>query len=105
MGYVTVEDMRRYLNLPFCEDDLLLADLEEAAEQVLAGHLNTESLEVYEDSNQDIPPALTTAIKSLVANFYQNREPVAYGEPHKIPYTLEYMIQPFKNYQKNNIEE
>jgi len=102
--YVTVEDMRRYLNLPFHEDDYLLGQLIESAEQVIAAHLNLDSLERYEDSNGDIPAALQTAIKSLASNFYQNREPVAYGEPHPIPYTLLYILQPFKIYEKN-IEE
>ena len=100
MAYVQVEDIRRYLNLPFCDDDLLLAELEEAAEEVLAGHLNVESLEVYEDKNQEIPQAIKTAIKTVVANFYQNRESIAYAQPFKVPYSLEYMLQPFKNYTK-----
>lgn len=100
MAYVNVEDIRKFLNLPFCNDDLLLADLEEAAEEVLSGHLNVDSLDVYEDENQDIPQALKTAIKTIVANIYQNRESIAYGQPYRVPYTLEFIIQPFKNYLK-----
>jgi len=98
--YVTVEDIRRYLNINFCQDDLMLAELEETAEQVVAGHLNVESLDVYEDENGDIPQALKTAIKTVVANFYSNRESIAYGEPYRVPYTLEFVLQPFKNYSK-----
>lgn len=97
--YVSVDDIKRYTNVTFCSDDLLFAELEETAEQVLAGHLNVESLEVYE-VNDDIPEALKTAIKTIVANLYSNRESIAYGQPYRIPYTLEYLIQPFKNYQK-----
>ena len=78
----------------------MLAELEETAEQVIAGHLNVESLEVYEDECGDIPQALKTAIKTVVANFYSNRESIAYGEPYRVPYTLEFVLQPFKNYQK-----
>lgn len=100
MAYVEVIDIRKYLNLPFCDDDLLLADLEETAEQTLAGHLNVDTLEVYEDETGDIPSALKTAIKVITANFYQNRESIAYGQPYRIPYTLEFLIQPWKNYQK-----
>lgn len=98
--YVTVEELRRFLNIPFCEDDLLLAELEEAAEDVLTGHLNIESLSVYEDETGELPAALKTAIKTITANFYQNRESIAYAQAYKVPYTLEYMIQPYKNYQK-----
>lgn len=100
MAYVEVIDIRRYLNIPFCEDDLLLAQLEETAEQTLAGHLNVKSLNVYEDENGDIPEALKTVIKVITANIYQNRESIAYGQPYRIPYTLEYLMQPWKNYQK-----
>ena len=98
--YVTVEDVRRYLNINFCQDDLMLCELEETAEQVVAGHLNVESLEVYEDECGDIPQALKTAIKTVVANLYSNRESIAYGEPYRVPYTLEYILQPFKKYEK-----
>ena len=101
MAYVPVIDIRKFLNLPFEDDDLLLAELEETAEEVLAGHLNVESLEVYENLNQDIPQALKTAIKTIVANIYQNRESIAYGQPYRVPYTIEFLIQPFKNYLKS----
>ena len=105
MAYVNVDDIKRYTNVTFCSDDLLFAELEETAEQILAGHLNVKSMDVYEDENSDIPEALKTAIKTIVANIYSNRESIAYGQPYRIPYTLEYIIQPFKNYLKNNIEE
>ena len=100
MAYVDVIDIRRYLNLPFEEDDLMLAELEETAEQVLAGHLDVKSMNVYEDENGDIPQALKTAIKTVVANLYQNRESISYAEPYKVPYTLEWVLQPYKNYTK-----
>lgn len=98
--YVSVDDIKRYTNVTFCSDDLLFAELEETAEQVLAGHLNVESLEKYEDEEGNIPEALKTAVKTIVANIYSNRESIAYGQPYRIPYTLEFLIQPFKNYQK-----
>lgn len=98
--YVTVEELRRFLNIPFCEDDLLLAELEEAAEDILTGHLNIKTLQEYEDESGELPAALKTAIKTITANLYQNRESIAYAQAYKVPYTLEYMIQPYKNYQK-----
>lgn len=104
MAYVDVIDIRKYLNIPFNEDDLTLCELEESAEQVLAGHLNVESMSVYEDENGDIPQALKTAIKTMVATWYSNREAVSYAQNFKVPYTLEYILQVYKNYHKN-IEE
>lgn len=105
MAYVTVDDIKRYTNVTFCSDDLLFAELEETAESVLAGHLNVKSLDEYEDEEGNIPEALKTAVKAIVANIYSNRESIAYGQPYRIPYTLEFIIQPYKNYLKNNIEE
>lgn len=98
--YVTVEDIRKFLNISFCEDDGLFLELEEAAEEILAGHLNVDSLEHYVNEAGDIPQALKTAIKTIVANIYQNRESIAYGQPYRVPYTLEFIIQPYKNYLK-----
>ena len=100
MAYVDVIDIRRFLNIPFTDDDLIIADLEESAEEVLAGHLNVKSMSVYEDENGDIPQALKTAIKTMVATWYSNREAVSYGQPYQVPYTLIYILQPFKNYTK-----
>lgn len=105
MAYVEVIDIRKYLNLPFCEDDELLMTLEESAEEVLAGHLNVKSMSVYEDENGDIPQALKTAIKTMVATWYSNREAVSYGQPYQVPYTLIYILQPYKNYTKLTEEE
>ena len=96
--------MRRYMNLPFCDDDFLLAQLIESAEDVIVGHLNIDSLSIYEDETGNLPAALQTAIKVVAANFYQNRESISYAQPFKVPYTLEYILQVYKNYHKN-IEE
>lgn len=98
--YVTVEDMRRYLNLPFCDDDYLLAQFIEAAEDVITAHLNVKSLSVYENENGELPAGLQTAIKTVAANFYQNRESISYAQNYKVAYSLEYILQCYKNYQK-----
>jgi len=98
--YIPIEDMRKYLNLPFCDDDYLLGQFIESAEDVVTGHLNIESLSVYEDENGNLPAALQTAIKTVAANFYMNRESVSFGEPYKLPYSLEYILQVYKNYSK-----
>ena len=46
--YVTVEDMRRYLNLPFCDDDYLLAQFIEAAEDVITAQQIKDTLDAFD---------------------------------------------------------
>lgn len=99
MSYIPVEELRRWLNLNFSEDDLLLAELIEASENVVEQQI-MQPLSDLEDASGELPAGLKTAIKEYAATLYENREAVAYGSPNKIPYTFEYLIQPFKKYKK-----
>lgn len=98
--YITVNEMKRWLNIPFNDDDLTISEMIDAAEGAVEKHINRKlsSLEI----NGDIPADLKTAIKTLAANFYQNRESIAYGQPYKIPYTFEYCLTPYRNLDKSS---
>lgn len=98
--YITIEAVKKYINIPFNDDDLLLGDLIEAAEQSIANHLSRKSLAELEDENGNIPADLKVAIKTMVATLYENRESVAFAETFKVPYTLEYLMTPYRNYDK-----
>lgn len=100
--YVDIDEMKRHLNILFNDDDLYLAELEEAAENTVAAHLNRPSLAALADGGR-LPADVRLAIKTLVANWYVNREPVSYGNPNKVPYTLEYVLQPYKLYTKEKV--
>lgn len=50
-------------------------------------------------ANGDVLPApLRQAVLLIAANLYANREPVAYGVPQRVPYTLDYLIGPYIKY-------
>ena len=101
MTYITVEEMRRWMNIPFTDDDLTIAEMIEGAEDAVIRHLNRDSYaELVDTSTNDIPSGLKTAIRTMVANLYQNRESIAYGQPYKVPYTYEYLLQPYKKYTR-----
>ena len=53
----------------------------------------------YTISGTTIPLPIRHAILLLVGNFYANREPVAFSSPVVIPYTLEYLLAPYINYE------
>lgn len=43
-------------------------------------------------------PALIQGMLLLIGNLYANREPVTNVSVNKIPYTLEYLLESYKNY-------
>lgn len=99
--YITVIEMKRWLNIPFMDDDLTIAEMIEGAEDAIEQHIDRKLSDLKDASTNDIPASLKTAIKTLTANFYQNRESIAYGQPFKVPYSLEFLLQPWKNYDKD----
>lgn len=97
--FVSVEEVRRFCNIPFTDDDLTLAELIESAESTVEKYMG-QPLSVFIADNQELDPALKLCIKSLVATWYGNREAIAYGQPHKLPLSFEFVLQPFKKYVK-----
>ena len=98
--FVTIESLRRHLNIPFTEDDLYLAELEEAAELAIEHRLSCKLTDIVVGG--ELPADLATCIKFLVGTWYANRESVSYAQPHAVPLTYEYLLQPYINYVKNN---
>lgn len=45
-----------------------------------------------------LPASIIHAVLLLIGNLYNNREPVSYGTVVKVPYTLDYLLAPYKNY-------
>lgn len=92
--YVSIEELKAQLNLAeeySCEDKYLLALLETAQASVET-RIQRPLMDRVEEGT--LHPMLKHAIKLLAANLYANREPVAYGQPHPIPYTVEYLLTP-----------
>lgn len=101
MAYITIEEMRRWMNIPFTDDDLTIGEIIEGAEDAVEQHIGRKLASLQDVSTNDIPPSLKTAIKTLAANFYANRESIAYGQPYRVPYSYEYLLQPWKKYDRD----
>jgi uncharacterized phage protein (predicted DNA packaging) len=97
MEYVTVEELKKHLNIDFSDDDAYLADILKVAMLSIETTIKTPLEEHVKDG--EFNPMLKHAIKILAGNFYANREPVSFATPSVIPYTLNYLIRPFKKYQ------
>lgn len=95
--YVSVEDLKKHLNIDFSDDDAYLTSLIEVAQSSIEMSVCTP-LTDYEVIPGTLNPMLVHAIKILAGTFYANREAIAFAEPRPIPYTLDYLVKPFRKY-------
>jgi len=96
-NYITLDEMKKHLNIDFTDDDEYVTSLIEVAQCSIEKTIQ-HPLKDCEISDGVLNPALVHAMKLLAGNLYANREPVAYGVPQAVPYTMQYLIQPFIQY-------
>ena len=93
------------------EDDIYISSLIEVAYISIKNYCNqvnwvdssgitSGTTEFADDTiyGSTIPLPIAHAILLLVGNFYANREPVSFASAQPIPYTFQYLIDPYKNY-------
>ena len=97
--YVSLSELKSQLNIAedYSGEDEYLTGLLEAS-QVAAEYHIQQPLDNFIDTENKLNRMLRHGIRVLAAHFYANRDPVAYVQPKTIPYTLEYLFQPFKKY-------
>lgn len=96
--YVTVGEIKEHLNISasYTEEDAMLTSMIEASEIAVENYLQQPITEFI--CNNKLNAALKHAIKIMVGNFYANRESVAYTNPQPVPYTLEFLLKPYRKY-------
>ena len=77
------------------DDDIYLADL---ITDAVRRDLNLYSLKTIEDCTGMLPPAVIQAMLLLIGTLYANRESVAFGAPHTVPHSYEYLLDLYRNY-------
>lgn len=97
--YITVEQIKQHLYIDFEADDAVLEEMINTAEAIIEKYLNVNLTELV--VNDELPYPIKQAIKIMVGNLYANRESVAFNAiPYKIPFSYEYLLQPYKNYKR-----
>lgn len=89
--YISVDDLKRHLNIDYDEDDKYLTELIEAAEAAIEQYIQ-QSLSELEDDDGNIPSDLKMAVRILAGGFYANREPAAFAASSEIPYGLTFLL-------------
>lgn len=97
--YVSLSELKKQLNIveDYTGEDTYLSGILEASQSAVEFHIQ-QPLSAFLKEDEGLEPMLKHAILILASHFYANREPVAYVQPKIIPYTFEYLLQPFKKY-------
>ena len=90
---VTLEDIKRHLNVDFDEDDALITSMIEAAEASIEQSIGVPLADIATDG---FPDDLKHAIRILTATFYEYREGFTNGKIQQVPFTLSHLISPYR---------
>lgn len=97
--YLELDIVKKHLNIEkeYTLDDEYILNLMCVAENAVENHIDNK-LQNIEDADGNLPSALLHAIMLLVANFYANRESVAFASSSEIPTSYNYLLDLFKDY-------
>lgn len=98
MKYTTLEDAKKHLNIEatWTEDDAYITSLLNVAELAIQNYCGNDDLADY--TILTAPVTLVQAAYFLTAHFYVNRQIVSFSQGVEIPYTLQFLINPYKNF-------
>lgn len=97
--YTKVEDLQKHLEIDYLEegDERQLKLLLDASESRIEKEIN-QSFSKFVDKEGVLDTALVAAILIFAGTLYANREAVAYTNAQPVPYTLNFLLQPFRKY-------
>ena len=95
---MNISQLKRQLKIEddYLDDDIILQFYLDVAEPAAISFLNYYTGSTSGITGSTMPMPVQAAILILAAHLYINRTPVAYGQPYVIPYTLEWLLQPYK---------
>lgn len=97
--YLNLDIVKKHLNIEkeYTLDDEYILSLMCVAENAVEKHIDNK-LQNLEDEEGNLPSSLLHAIMLLVANFYANRESVAFASSSEITTSYNYLLDLFKDY-------
>lgn len=97
--YTKVEQLQKHLEIDYLSstDEKQLQLFLDASESRIEREIN-QPLDTFIDDNGELDSALVAAILIFSGTLYANREAVAYTNVQPVPYTLHYLLQPFRKY-------
>lgn len=98
--FLTLERIKRHINIDadFTEDDNYLISLAEVAEATVQRHIDSNLSELCEETGGALPAPLLHAMLLFIGDMYLNRESVAFSNATEIPFSYDYLLSLYKNY-------
>ena len=98
--YITTEELAAhcYVDNPDETETMLLEDDLQTAVDTVENKIQQPLTDVL-DGDGNLPAPLKSAALLIAANLYANHEPTSFGTPQRIPYSLDYLIQPYIKYR------
>lgn len=94
--YVTLAELKRHLNVDFDDDDEYIKGLIIPVQLEIESYLNNPIESYVKD--EEIDRRIWHAIRIEVADFYANRESIAFAKPEILP-TVVRLLQPLRRYE------
>jgi uncharacterized phage protein (predicted DNA packaging) len=96
--YVTVDQCKAQSTIPFADDDELIGELINAAQERVEKDIQQPLTACLESDGTTLAYPLQRAIIIMVATLYSNREAVAYSQPYNVQYSYGWLITPYIKY-------
>lgn len=96
MALVDLELFKKHTRVDFDDDDDYLVYLLESAEERVIKDTNRTVEELSSMNGGNFPSSLKQAIMLLAAHWYNQREAVSSVQMAAVPYSLGYLINPWK---------
>ena len=100
--YLTVEDLKKHLNVDHSEDDVYIGELAEVAEDAVAEYLNRPIAD-FVDENGKLKASVRHAIRLLVGTWYASRESVAFATPSVMPDGVYALLMPLSRFVSEEV--
>lgn len=94
---LTIDDIKKHLNIDHDEDDAYLDELISVAEDAVESYLNKPLAECV-DSAGNLKPAVRHACRLLIGTWYANRESVVFSSPSLLPDGVAALLMPLRNF-------
>ena len=96
--YITTAELEKQCNIDNSTADEIkyLEDALDTSVTTIENKIQQKLADISPEGK--LPAPLKSAALLLAANLYANREPTSHGTPQRIPYTLDYILQPYIKY-------
>ena len=94
---LTVDDLKKHLNIDHDEDDVYITDLISVAQDAVETYLNRPIVD-FVDSEGNLKPAIRHACRLLVGTYYANRESVVFSAPSELPDGVVALLLPLRRF-------